>query len=62
MTITRRSQQALWMHNFMSEIGIAQLLLATLKIDNNLSIVLAKSIKSYLWAKHIDIRHYYIRE
>ena len=62
MAMMRGCQQALWMHNFMSEIGITQPLPATLKVDNSSSIALAKSTKGHWRAKHIDIRHHYIRE
>lgn len=62
MAMTRGSQQALWMHNFLSEIGLEQPLPATLHVDNNSSIALAESTKGHSRAKHIDIRHHYIRE
>ena len=46
----------------MLEIGFVQPFPATLKVNNNSSIALTKSTKGHLQAKHIDIRHHYIRE
>lgn len=62
MAMTRGSQQALWMHNFLSEINLKQLLPVQLHVDNTSSITLAQSTKGHAHAKHIDIRHHYICE
>lgn len=62
MAMMHGSQQALWMHNFLAEIGLGQPLPAKLFVDNNSSIALAQSTKGHACAKHIDIRHHYIRE
>lgn len=62
ISMTRSSQQSLWMHNFMAEIGLEQSRPAILKVDNTSSIALALSTKGHAQAKHINIRHHYIRE
>lgn len=62
MAMTRGSQQALWMHNFLVEVDLTQPLPAKLMVDNDSSIALAQSTKGHARAKHIDIRHHYIRE
>lgn len=62
MAMTHGSQQALWMHNFLSEINMEQRPPATILVNNNLSIALAQSTKGHSRAKHINIRHHYIRE
>jgi hypothetical protein len=59
---TRAAQQALWMHAFLGEIGLEQQFPITLYSDNASAIALALSTKGHQRAKHIDIRHHYIRE
>lgn len=62
MVMTRGSQQALWIYNFLTEIGMGRPLPAMIMVDNNSSIALAESTKGHARAKHIDIRHHHIRE
>ena len=62
VAITRAAQQALWMHAFLGEIGLEQQFPITLYSDNASAIALALSTKGHQRAKHIDIRHHYIRE
>jgi len=62
MALTRAAQQALWMYSFMSEVGLPQVYPATLLGDNAALIALTINAKGYARAKHIDIRHHYIRE
>lgn len=62
MAMTRGSQQALWMYNFLSEIDVPQQFPLVLRADNSSAISLAQSTKGHSRAKHIDIRHHYIRE
>jgi hypothetical protein len=62
VAITRAAQQALWMHAFLGEIGLDQPLPTTIYCDNASAIALALSTKGHQCAKHIDIRHHYIRE
>lgn len=47
MAMTRGSQQALWMHNFLSEVDMMQPSLAFLWVNNNSSIALAQSMKGH---------------
>ena len=60
MSMTRGSQQALWMHNFLLEINFEQPLPATLCVNNNSLIALVKSTKGHAQAKHIDIQYHYV--
>ncbi|EDR06651.1 retrovirus-related pol polyprotein [Laccaria bicolor S238N-H82] len=62
MALTHAAQQALWMYSFMSEIGLARKFPAILHGDNAASIALTLNTKGHARAKHIDIRHHYIRE
>jgi hypothetical protein len=62
MALTRAAQQALWMFSFMSEVGLARKFPAILHGDNAASIALTLNTKGHAHAKHIDIRHHYIRE
>jgi len=62
VAITRAAQQALWMHSFLGEIRLDQTLPTTLYCDNTSAIALTLSTKGHQRAKHIDIRHHYIRE
>lgn len=62
MALTRAAQQALWMYSFMTEIGLTRKFPAMLHGDNAASIALTLNTKGHARAKHIDIRHHYIRE
>lgn len=62
MALTRAAQQALWMYSFMSEVGLKREFPAMLHGDNAASIALTLNTKGHARAKHIDIRHHYIRE
>jgi len=62
VALTRAAQQAIWMHAFLGEIGLDQLLPTILYCDNASAIALALSTKGHQRAKHIDIHHHYIRE
>ena len=62
MALTRAAQQALWMFSFMSEVGLTRTFPAILHGDNAASIALTLNTKGHARAKHIDIRHHYIRE
>ena len=62
VAITQAAQQAFWMDAFLGEIGLDQPLPTTLYCDNASAIALALSTKGHQRAKHIDIRHHYIRE
>ena len=62
MALTRACQQALWMLSFLSEVGLEQSRPLTLYGDNMSSIALTQNTKGHSRAKHIDVRHHYIRE
>ena len=62
MSLTRAAQQSLWMYSFMSEVGLTRNFPAILYGDNASSIALTVNTKGHARAKHIDIRHHYIRE
>ena len=62
VAVTQATQQALWMHAFLGEIGLDQTLPTTLYCDNASTIALALSIKGHQQAKHINICHHYIHE
>lgn len=62
MALTHTAQQALWMYSFMSEVGLKLELPAVLHGDNAASIALTLNTKGHACAKHINIRHHYIRE
>ena len=56
------AQQMVWVHSWMSEVGIDYLLSGLLKGDNHGAIALMKNTKDHGKVKHIDICHHYIRE
>ena len=62
MSLTRTAQQVLWTYSFMSEVGLTREFPAILHGDNTSSIALTLNTKGHARAKHIDIRHHYIRE
>jgi len=62
MALAQAGQQAVWMISFMNEIGLPQKLPTTLYGDNMSSIALTLNHKGHSRAKHIDVRHHYIRE
>ena len=62
MSLMHAAQQVLWMYSFMSEVGLTRKFPAILHGDNASSIALTLNTKGHTRAKHIDIRHHYIRE
>lgn len=62
MALSRAARQAIWMYSAMSEVGYPQTKPARLIGDNSGSISLTKNAKHNARAKHIDIRHHFIRE
>ena len=62
MALSWAAQQAMWMYSFMSKVGLEQELPATLNGDNMSSIAMTANNKGHSRAKHIDVRHHYIRE
>ncbi|KAJ3505815.1 hypothetical protein NLJ89_g7219 [Agrocybe chaxingu] len=62
MALNRSCQQAVWMQEWMSEAGLEQTLPTKIYGDNKGSIDLAKNVKGITKAKHIHVKHHYIRE
>ena len=62
MSLTHAAQQALWMYSFMSEVGLTCNFPTILHGNNTSSIAPTLNTKGNTRAKHIDIRHHYIRE
>lgn len=60
--LARAAQQAKWMDSFMSETKFPQPSPTIIRGDNLGSIALTENTKQHALAKHIDIRHHYIRE
>lgn len=56
------TKEALWLHSLLGELGYASDPCTTLITDNQSAIDFAYSTQFHSRAKHIDIRHYFIRE
>ena len=63
MAMAEAVKELKWMRQFLKELGYGNHESATvLKCDNQGAIVLAKNPVSHSRAKHIDIRHHFIRD
>jgi hypothetical protein len=62
VSLTRAAQQLKWMHAWMLEARLEQVLLGIIFCDNCGAVDLTKTTKSHFQVKHIDICHHYIRE
>ncbi|CAA7270338.1 unnamed protein product [Cyclocybe aegerita] len=62
MALNRACQQAVWMQGWISEARLEQMSPALIHGDNKGSVDLAKNIKGITKAKHIHVKHHYIRE
>ena len=63
MAITEAAKELKWMRQFLTELGCDDHKSATvLKSDNQGAIALAKNPVSHSRAKHIDLRHHFIRD
>ena len=63
MAVTEAAKELKWMRQFLKELGYGDDDLATvLKSDNQGVIALAKNPVSHSRAKHIDLRHHFIRD
>ena len=51
-----------WMHSWLSKVGIEYSLSGVIRGDNSGAIALTKNTKDHGKVKHIDICHHYIRE
>lgn len=61
MNMATCSQEAVWLSNFMSELGYRQQPI-TLYCDNQGAMALANNPIHHNRSKHIDIKHHFIRE
>jgi hypothetical protein len=59
---THATKEAVWLRNFLAEIGSPLKGPTILRIDNRSAISLAKDNKFHVHTKHIDIQYHYIRE
>ena len=69
MAITEASKEAIWLRRLYNEISghagqheVSEPLLQQIMVDNNGAVALAKNPKHHNRTKHIDIRHYFIRD
>ena len=62
VAMSRCAQQMVWMHSWLSEVGIEYSLPGVIRGDNSGAIALTKNTKDHGKVKHIDIHHHYIRE
>lgn len=62
IALSKAAQQAMWIYAFLREIDMPQQLPALLFGDNMGSIALTRNAGNHRRAKHIDVRHHYIRE
>lgn len=62
MAFTRAIQQLLWINKFLDEVGLPQDRPGIIRADNNGAIATTKNDKNHRRTKHIDIKHYFIKE
>src|SRR5277367_6413321 len=62
VAMSRCAQQMVWMHNWLSEVGVEYSVPGLISGDSRGAIALTKNTKDHGKVKHIDIRHHYIRE
>jgi hypothetical protein len=62
MALSLATQEVAWLRTFLTEIGQQPFAATMIHQDNQSSIALAKNSSSTSRAKHIDIRHHFIRE
>jgi hypothetical protein len=62
VAMSQCTQQMIWIHSWLSKIGIEYSLSGLIKGDNSGAITLTKNTKDHGKIKHIDIHHHYICE
>ena len=60
--MSRCAQQMVWMHNWLSEVGVEYSVPGLISGDSRGAIALTKNTKDHGKVKHINIQHHYIRE
>jgi hypothetical protein len=58
------AKEAVWIRNFINDLRIPEVYIDTvpLYIDNNLALKLTRNPEFHSRSKHIDVKHYFIRE
>ena len=62
VAMSRCAQQMVWMHSWLSEVGVDYSTPGLIRGDNRGAIALTKNTRDHSKIKHIDIRHHYIRD
>ena len=62
VAMSQCAQQMVWMHSWLSKVGIEYSLPGVIRGDNSGAIALMKNTKDHRKIKHIDIQHHYICE
>ena len=62
MAVTEAAKELKWLRQFLTELGHSVDSAMVLKSDNQGAIALAKNLVSHSRAKHIDLRHHFIRD
>ena len=62
MALTEATKELLWMRRFLTELGYGNIDPANLFMDNQSAFALSKNPVSHARAKHIDVRHHFVRD
>ena len=62
MALTEATKELLWMRRFLIELGYRSNTSADLFTDNQSALALSKNPVSHARAKHIDVRHHFVRD
>lgn len=62
MAFSRAVQQAIWLAQFLDEVGLAQEVSMLIYADNNGAISNTQNYKNHRRTKHIDIRYHFVKE
>jgi hypothetical protein len=62
MAASNATKEAIWLRTLLGDLGFTQVEATTIHADNQGCIALSRNPVSHSRAKHIDIRHHFIRE
>ena len=62
IALCRAAQEAVWLRNLLSDVGLPQPTATIVHEDNQGAIALAKNPKDHPRTKHIDVKYHYVRE
>ena len=62
IALCRAAQEAVWLRNLLSDVGLPPKRATTIHEDNQGAIALAKNPKDHPRTKHIDVKYHYVRE